>query len=218
MLVRLNQSHDTTMKKTLRVALAFARYDKNQLNCFAILVLLCLKNNPLFPNPPVSRPALADLVTTYQNALTAAAQGGPKDRAAFREARDELVLALRSIAAYIHSLGLKQESEVLSSGFDLAVWDTRQTPLTTPELVRLDNSVSTRLSLKLRAVPNAKTYQVQTSADGGQTWQELGIFPHTRGIVLTDLTPGKVYSLRVRAIGGSTRYSPWSAAISRMAT
>ncbi len=46
------------MKKTLSVALAFARYDKDQLNCFAILVLLCLKNNPLFPNPPVSLPAL----------------------------------------------------------------------------------------------------------------------------------------------------------------
>jgi hypothetical protein len=135
----------------------------------------------------------------------------------FREARGALVAALRQIVAYIHSLGLTKESDVLSSGFDLAVWNTRQTPLATPVLVRLDNSVSTQLTLKMRAVANAKAYEVQFSADGGQTWQGLGIYPHTQGIVMTGLTPGKVYAMRIRAIGGSTRYSGWSNAISGMA-
>ena len=206
------------IKKTLRLSLAFARYNKDLLNCFALLVLVCLKNNPLFPKPPVSLADLAALQTAYQAAMSAATLGGPADRAAFREARGALVAALRRIAAYIHSLGLTKESEVLSSGFDLAVWDTRQKPLLTPVLVRLDNSVSTQLSLKMRAVANARVYEVQFSADGGQTWQDLGIFQHTKGIMLAGLTPGKVYALRVRAVGGSTRYSGWSTAISCMAT
>ena len=204
--------------KTIRVALAFARYDKNLLNCFALLVLVCLKNNPLFPKPPVSLADLAALQSAYQAAMSAATLGGLADRAAFREARGALVTALRSIAAYIHSVGLTKESEVLSSGFDLAVWDTRQKPLMTPGLVRLDNSVSTQLSLKLRAVANAHVYEAQFSADGGATWQALGIYPTTKGIVLAGLTPGKVYALRVRAVGGATRYSGWSTAISCMAT
>ena len=209
--------HDHFMKRTIRVSVSFARFNKDHLNCFAILALLCLKNNPLFPKPPVSLADLGALQTAYQDALSAATLGGPKDRAAFREARGALVAALRQIVAYIHSLGLTKESDVLSSGFDLAVWNTRQTPLTTPVLVRLDNSVSIQLSLKMRAVANAKAYDVQFSTDGGQTWQRLGIYPDTKGIVLTGLTPGVVYALRVRAVGGSTRYSGWSNAISRMA-
>ena len=205
------------MKRTPRAGLAFARYDKNQLHSFATLALMCLKNNPLFPNPPVSLAAVGVLLATYESAMSAATQGGPQDRAAFREARGELVVALRQIASYINSRGLRLASQVLSSGFDLVVWNTRQTPLTTPILVRLDNSVSTRLSLKMRAVPNAKVYQVQSSMDGGLTWQEAGIFPHTLGIALTGLTPGTVYSVRVRGVGGSTRFSAWSAALSLMA-
>jgi hypothetical protein len=205
------------MKRTIRVAVSFASFNKDHLNCFAILVLVCLKNNPLFPKPPVSLADLGALLTAYQDAMSAAKLGGPKASAAFREARAKLVTALRQTAAYIQSPGLTKESDVLSSGFDLAVWNTRQAPLTTPVLVRLDNSVSTQLSLKMRAVADAKAYEVQFSADGGQMWQRLGIYPHTLGIVLTDLTPGTVYAMRVRAVGGSTRSSGWSNAISGMA-
>jgi hypothetical protein len=114
--------------------------------------------------------------------------GGTKARAAFREARGALIAALRQIAACIHSLGLTKESDVLSSGFDLAVWDTRQKPLTTPVLVWLDNSVfSNQLTLKMRAVANAKVYEVQFSADGAQTWQRLGIYQHTKGPAVRDI-------------------------------
>jgi hypothetical protein len=213
-----NEETSMKIKKTLRVSLAFARYNKDLLNCFVLLVLMCQKNNPLFPKPPVSLADLAGLQTTYQAALSAATLGGQAERAAFREARGALVAALRRIAAYIQSLGLTKESEVLSSGFDLAVWDTRPKPLMTPVLVRLDNSFSTQLSLKLRAVANARVYEVQFSDDGGQTWQRLGIYPHTKGIMLAGVTPGKVYALRVRAVGGSRRYSDWSNAIACMAT
>jgi hypothetical protein len=205
------------MKRTIRVAVSFARFNKDHLNFFAILALVCLKNNPLFPNPTVSLADLGALQTAYQDAMSAAALGGTKDSAAFRQARGALVTALRQTAAYIQSLGLTKESDVLSSGFDLAVWNTRQTPLTTPVLVRLDNLVSTQLTLKMRAVANARAYEVQFSADGGETWQRLGFYPHTKGIVMTGLTPGTVYAMRVRAVGGSTRYSGWSNAISRMA-
>ncbi len=43
------------MKKTIRVSLAFANYPKDELNSFAILVIVCLKTNPLFPNASLQR-------------------------------------------------------------------------------------------------------------------------------------------------------------------
>jgi hypothetical protein len=205
------------MKKNIRVALSFATFTNDELNSFAILVIVCLKSNPLFPDLPVAIADLNTLLTNYQNAMSAAAQGGPKDTAALNEARDALVSALRRTAAYIQSLALDNLSSVLSSGFDVVIPNHTQTPLAQPVLNSLDNSVSTQLQLSMQAVPNARAYQVQYCSGTG-AWQEMGIFPSTRGIVLKNLTPGTVYSMRVRAVGGSTQYSDWSASISLMAT
>ena len=66
-------------------------------------------------------------------------------------------------------------------------------------------------------MPNAKAYQVQF-ATGTGAWQEAGIYPNTKDIVLTNLTPGTIYNVRIRAVGGSTQYSDWSATVSLMAT
>jgi hypothetical protein len=70
------------MTRTIRVAVSFARFNKDHLNCFAMLALLCLRNNPLFPNPKVSLADLGALLTAYQDAMSAATLGGPKDSAA----------------------------------------------------------------------------------------------------------------------------------------
>jgi hypothetical protein len=205
------------MKKVIRVSLSFATFGDNDVNSIAILVIVCLKNNALFPNLPVSIAALTALQTAYQNALTAAAQGGKVNTALKIEAKDGMVSGLRQTAAYVQSLApTLTVSQVLSSGFDVANANTTPYPLIQP-VFTLDNSVTTQLAVYLTAVPNAKAYQVQFSTGSG-AWQEAGIYPNTKGIVLTSLTPGTIYNVRVRAVGGSTQYSPWSATVSIMAT
>jgi hypothetical protein len=204
------------MKKLIRVAISFSRFDDNHLANFAMLVVICLKNNPLFPNLPVSIALLTALQTAYQNALTAAAHGGKPATAAKNEARAALISALRQNAAYVQSLGLKNASDVFASGFDIVNVTNRQSPLTQP-VFTLQNFAMTQLKVNLRAVRNAKVYQVQFSTVLDE-WQEAGIYTTTQGIFLTNLTPGTVYHVRLRAIGGSTQYSPWSAIVSRMAT
>jgi len=67
-------------------------------------------------------------------------------------------------------------------------------------------------------VRNAKTYQVQTSTDGGKTWVEACISTQARRIVLKNLVPGTTYAVRARAIGGSTGASSWCGAQSIMST
>jgi hypothetical protein len=204
------------MKKIIRVALSFAAFPDDELNSFAILVIACIKTNPLFPNLPVLIAALIALQTAFQNAITAAAQGGTMDTAAKNEARDALVSALRQTAAYVQSLALPNVSQVLSSGFDVVTPNTAQSPLTQP-VFTLDNSLTAQMTVDLQAVTNAKAYQVQFSIGTG-AWQEAGIYPNTRGIVLTGLTPGTMCNVRIRAIGGSTQYSEWSATMPAMVT
>lgn len=204
-------------KQNIRVSLAFATLSGSELNSFAILVIVCLKNNALFPNLPVTIANLTALQLAFQNASTAAVQGGTVATAAKAEARDALVAALRQIAGYVQSLAVTLTlSQVLSSGYDVVIPNNTPSPLTQP-VFTLDNSSTTLLTIGLAAVPNAKAYQVQFGSGTG-AWLEAGIYPNTRGIVLTGLTPGTVYNVRIRAVGGSTQYSEWSATMSAMST
>ena len=149
--------------------------------------------------------------------MNAAAIGGFKDTQAMLEARDPLVAALRQIAAYIQSLGLT-ESQVLTSGYDIIVWSKNKITLVAPVVTGLDNSITTQLGVYLQAVNGANAYHVQYNTNDGKTWLDAGIWGNTRGIVITNLTPGTVYGVRIRAIGGSTQYGPWSATVSLVAT
>jgi len=204
-------------RSVIRVALNFATFPNDQFNSLLILLLVCLKNNPLFPNLPIAYTALEALVTDYQAKLAAAKVGGEIDTAAFKEARDAVIAALRQIAGYITSLGLTNASDVLSSGFDIIVpgRNPRQ-PLTQPQFT-LGNSVPGQLGINLQAVPNAKAYHVQYCLGTG-AWIDLNIFPNTRNIVIPNTVAGTVYGARIQAIGGSTLCSPWSAVMTLMST
>ena len=206
------------MKKSIRVALYFATFPDDQLNNFAILVIACLKTNLLFPALPVTITALTALQTAFQDALTATEQGGTMATAAKNEARNALIVALRQIAAYVQSLTSSLTlSQVLSSGYDVVSPNNAQSPLAQPVLLGLDNYSSTQLLVSLQPVINARAYQVQYCI-GSAAWLEAGIFPSTKGMAVAGLTPGTVYTVRVRAIGGSTQYSDWSLTLSLMAT
>jgi hypothetical protein len=191
---------------------------KDQLNSFAILVIVCLtKSATLFPNLPITVAALTLLQTAYEAAITAAAVGGSKDTAVLLEARSDLVAPLRQIASYIQSIPGITESQVLTSGFDVVVWSKNKITLVAPDGISLDNSISAQLGISLQAVAGTKAYHVQYCTGTG-AWLDVGIWPNTKGIVILNLTPGTVYSVRICGIGGSTQYGPWSATVSLMCT
>jgi len=195
-----------------RIALYFAGYSENGLNSFAALSVSCLTGNPLTPNLPVKELALSGLQVAYANSITAAQQGGKVETAKKGTARAALLAALRQNAAYVQSLGLTNLEDIFSTGYDVVSTNKTQSPLTTP-VFALDNSFPGQITVALTAVVNAKAYQVQYSIGTG-LWQELGIYPNTRGIVLPNLTTATICNMRVRAIGGSTQYSQWSATVS----
>jgi hypothetical protein len=204
-------------RQPVQVSLKFARLKKDETNSFAILVIVCLgKNAALFPNLPVTLIALSALQAAYQEAMNASAVGGPKDTEAMRDAYNDLIVALRLIAAYIQSLNLTA-AQVMLSGYDVVTYSRSKITLVAPLITGLDNSVTTQLEVYLQAVAGAKAYHVQYCTGTG-AWVDAGVWPNTKGIVITGLVPGTVYSVRVRGIGGSYQYGPWSAAVSLMCT
>jgi hypothetical protein len=89
--------------------------------------------------------------------------------------------------------------------------------LPAPTIQALENEMSTQLVVRLSPIANAYCYEVQTST-GTAAWQPAGVFTAARKIILTSLTPGTVYNVQARAIGGSTGYSDWSDPSSHIAT
>jgi hypothetical protein len=192
-----------------RVSLRFRRLSNAPLVVFVIHVLECMTGNPAFSNPPVSLAEVAARLAEFQAAMTAATGGGIMLTAARNAAREALLSALYQLASYVRGNALHDGTLLLSSGFEVASKNRAQSQLEQPAVRAIQNVMSGMLLVRVGPLRTARGYQVQIRIGDGP-WQDAGIFPQARRIELTNLTPGTVYGIRVRAIGGSTGYSDWS--------
>jgi hypothetical protein len=198
--------------------LEFVSYTDAELAEFAGNVATSLAKNTAFPNPPVSAADLNTLVNTFHGAVQAALQGGIQFTAAKNAARVPLVDALRKIGSYVQSIANQDQQLLLSSGFYAGSIKRSRSPLEKPVITLVENVATTQLLVRLDPVANARSYNLQISANGNGGWQDAGIYTSARRIVLQNLTPGTMYNIRARAVGGSTGYSEWSDPVARMAT
>ncbi|MGN6552974.1 MAG: fibronectin type III domain-containing protein [Verrucomicrobiota bacterium] len=199
-----------------RTSLAFTRLKDADLLTFADSVVAGLTGNASFPTPIVALPDLTAAVTDFRNAMAAAEDGGKRAIAARDAARAVLVGLLRQLAAYVESLAGEDLPMLLSSGFQAVNTNRTRIVLPKPVILDLANEQSTMLAMRLQAVPTARSYEVRIS-DGANGWRTVGIFTQARRILLENLTPGTVYTVQVRAIGGITGSSDWSDPVSHMA-
>ena len=197
-------------------------------------IITCMAGNAAFKNPPIpitpvtsSAPipgvpvVVTPDVTTLRQAFSAAVQaalgGGVALTAAKNAARQALCDALDTLAVFVQSVARYDTAMLLSSGFVPTSTNHAQSPLPTPSITAIENESSHALLVRVSPLVNARGYEVQMKTGEG-AWQNLGIFPQARRIELTNLTPGTVYTVQVRGIGGSKYYSDWSDPSSHMAT
>jgi hypothetical protein len=202
----------------IRVSRDFMKAAANDLANTADDVVDGLTGNPAFPTPPVTPAALTTLNTALRTAITAADAGGPQQTAAKNKAYNAVTDVLRKNANYVEIQSNNDLETLLSSGYDVVSTNRAQAPLDQPLVLSIENLATTQLLLRLQTVLNAKSYQVQISTSASGPWQEAGIYTAARRIVLMGLTPGTIYFVRARAIGGSTGYSEWSVPVSLMCT
>jgi hypothetical protein len=177
-----------------------------------------MTGNAAFPTPPIDVADLTTYNTTLRTAITAADAGGPQQTAAKNKAYSTLTNALRKDANYVEIQSDNDLETLLSSGFDVVSTNRAQAPLDQPVILEISNLATTQLLVRLQSILNAKSYQAQLATAANGPWQEAGIYTQARRIVLLGLTPGTVYFVRVRAIGGATGYSEWSVPATLMAT
>ena len=196
------------MTKNYKVSYAFVQLPYTAIADYTDTIIVALTGNAGFPALPVSLTTLGAQKTDYLAKLAATAQGGTLATAAKNVAFDVLVTSLRQTAAYVQSVASQDLALLISSGFQPASTNRAQAPLDTPVVLYIDNSLTTKLVLNVQSVVNARSYEVQYKAGSGN-WTPAGISIQARRIEIDGLTPGTLYSVQVRAIGGSTGYSEW---------
>lgn len=206
------------MVMNIRVSRDFATASVDDLANLVDDVVNGITGNAAFPTPPVTVAALTTLNTTFRAAVTAAHLGGPTQTAERDNVYDTVVAALRKNANYVENQSNNNVATLLSSGFDIVSTNRASAPLDQPFITEISNLATTKLLIRLDSILNAKSYQVQMAMAANGPWSEAGIYTQARRIVLMGLTPGTIYFVRVRAIGGSTGYSDWSVAVSLMCT
>jgi hypothetical protein len=202
---------------TYRVSLGFAQMPDTALDDFAGAVITGLTGNAAFPAPLVTVAELTTLKTAFEQALANAAQGGTAATAAKNSARDALVAALRKDANYVEMISDQNLSTLLTSGYESTSTNRQQTILEKVQITGIENPQSGQLKARINPVPNARGFDGRIKTGAGD-WGPIQSFANSKSIVFKDLTPGTVYTIEIRGVGGSTGTGDWSDPVSHMAT
>lgn len=200
-----------------RVSLGFAQLPDPELDDFAANVIANSTGNAAFPSPPVPLGDLTALNKVYIDALADAAQGGSAATAAKNNAREALIDALRKNANYVETIASKDLAMLLSSGFEAVSTNRAQVQLAKVNIIEVTNPASGQLRARIEAVPNAKGFDGQIKEESAADWGPTQSFANSRSIIFAGLTPGMLYTVRARAIGGSTGAGDWSDPVSHRA-
>jgi hypothetical protein len=205
----------------LRVLLGFSNAAAHSVIERTDEVLAGLYSSPLWtpvppaPAPPVAQAALQTARDDFGEAMAHADMGGPTDTATKNNQRDVLVSLVRQLAGFVQENHGNDLAKLLASGFEAVSTNRSSVPLSQPDIRDILHGNSGQLLVRVGPIANARNYEIQYALVGaGGTpgpWQSGGLFSNSRSMPINGLTPGAEYLFRVRATGGSTGYSDWSA-------
>ena len=200
-----------------RVSVAFTGFPDGDLAPFALSTVDGMTGNAGFTTPRVPLTTITTATNTFLADLAAAEGGGVLATATKNASRVALELLLSSQAAYVQSLAGTDLPLLLSSGFQAVSNNRAQIVLPQATIRTVANVQSTKLGMTVDPLPTARGYEVRYKWNNGE-YVPVGVFTSSRGILLEALTPGVVYTMQARGIGGQTGYGDWSDPTSRMAT
>ena len=183
-----------------------------------------MSTNSNFPGPwpsPLSSPtSITALFTSYQTAYNAALTHDSAKIVIRNIARVSLMNYLKKLAPYLEVVANGDVAKLISTGYDLRQDPTPTggtDPLPAPSDFRVKRSdLSGVLVGHARKVKGASGYEVQI-CDGNPTieadWTHYASIKSANKFAVVGQTPGRLVSVRMRAIG-SNGPGVWTSAIS----
>lgn len=188
-----------------------------QLGDAALHVAASLAGNANFTTPPLTPAAFTTQATAFNTAVSKAINGTPADTLDKNNKRDALVTTLDTLANYVELVSVNDAAKLISSGFDLASTSRTQAVPEKTSILSVANVATVKLGLELAVAANAWAYVAEyTALPNGAVKNATFTNPHDA--VLTGLTPGTVYSLRVQVMGSGNQVTEWCDTVQHMAT
>lgn len=166
-----------------------------------------ITDQPEFSSLKERGQALQLKVELFANAMQAAADGSRTKLAEKNMCKKELLKQLEETAAHVNALANGNEALVLMSGFNIRRKPVQQREGDLSQVTRVQGRPGKQpgeVILEFDAVPNARIYAAEWSADNGETWHN-GFYPTSRRAVLQGLPVRQDLLFRVCAIGSGQR-------------
>lgn len=197
---------------TVKVALGFARLSDGDLDGFADTVWKGLTDYAGdYPTPPVTLVNLLAQLNDFRDKIAAAAVGGKADTAAKDASRQTLLGMLQQLALYVEMMANGDREMLLRSGFQARSTERQRLPLEKPTGVTITNDGEGVLNVQVDPVKNCSMYEGRAKVDDDASeWMPSVFTGDSRKIRFEGLTPGAMYTIQIRALGGSTGMSDWS--------
>jgi hypothetical protein len=173
--------------------------------------------NFVTPAPPFAGAAITMAANNYIAGCAAAVDGNKTATANKAALQAVLLNVLDQTADYVELNSQNLQAKMLSSGFALASTSHAQAPVGTTAILSVTNLATTKLELELQVAANAWCYVIQIST-APNVWTTALVVTNPRDCVLTGLTPGTTYAIRVCAMGSGNQQSEWCDVVSHMST
>lgn len=200
----------------LRVSLGFNRLPDLGYGAFAKNTVTMMTGNEGYTTPRVALSLITTLADTFLVDVNAAEGGGVLATATKNASRRALELKMRDQAAYVQSIAGTDLALLLSSGFEATSGNRARIILPQVVIKSVVSIQSGVFRITVVPMPTARGFELRYK-NGTGDYLPGGVFTSSRAIMLGNLTPGSTYTGEVRAIGGLTGYSDWSAPFTQMA-
>jgi len=176
----------------------------------------------IFSKLPVDLASYEAAIDAYKAAIPAAIDGSRTAIAQKNLLRNKAVNFYELNGKYVEQNCNDELATFLLSGYQAAsTTKTPPAPLPLPAIGSVvPGPTSGQLKIIINPSPKAMNFVLRHGAvpSGGTpaSWTEETI-PHKRPVMVSDLTPGTVYTFQVKALG-RLGYTDWSDPVSRMAT
>ena len=202
-----------------KIKLGIGRSNPDDTAAFTETIVSAMTGNANFPTPD---PALTTLANAAQ-AIRDKKLEITNMEAGLKAARDQLATLsssakdeVRKMANYVENKSDGAVDKIHSAGFSVKDDPEPRGPLSQVQNLRVQFSDNEgQLEGRYNTVPGAAMYVVETATNPEGPWAQAAITTRTT-LMLTDLTPGTKYWVRVRAIG-SSGVGPWSDPACKMA-
>lgn len=197
----------------LRVSYAFASLPQEEIDNFTKGVSDNLYIEPVYtaaPGPPVTKAALDASNASLTAAIAKAKAGGPARTQRRRIWFCNLTSACSASWPLLCRPNMATISRSCSVPGSRPRTDRTAVVLTKPEGVTVTNGTSGQLVVKVTKVKGCNMYEARATPEGGAPLPSV-FTGDSQHIYLNNLTPGVMYKVEVRCLGGADPgYTDWS--------